>query len=410
MGRNRKRGIVKSSKFKTSICTFHINPTGCPFGDRCAFAHGAEELRSEVENTKKKNNRRYTTLNSDAGSGNELVARCGGVALSCGETQLFGIASKETSLSMRSKRRDFTEVVSWGDFALKGTISAPAKPEKGNAATKNFASVNNAAKKRNFMPQTEVCREMCSKNQCCTDINKHGKSKIVGTQETKASASGEIYSTSNSLFPSSMGKMDGLTQYPYLPPGALLLPYLGTIPNFGSTPSSHPGAAYVMCVAADGSQGNSVPCLLPLTTSSVTEMKDLITLTDTSFIPYVALPEANCSNNVTDGGNQHDYPSSASNTVFPRMMPVPLTSFSRIIPTNTFPLYKGQERPNVSGVGTCSSSMPKRGFFGNDKNNNKDDDADSKKDCIISLSSHVSAMKTNVDDETMGFTGVPEWN
>ncbi|KPI85846.1 putative zinc finger (CCCH type) protein [Leptomonas seymouri] len=47
MAKNRRHDIVKPSKFKTSMCTFFMSEEGCPFGDKCAFAHGEDELRAE---------------------------------------------------------------------------------------------------------------------------------------------------------------------------------------------------------------------------------------------------------------------------------------------------------------------------------------------------------------------------
>ncbi|CUE71011.1 zinc finger protein, putative [Bodo saltans] len=44
------RGEVKPSKFKTSMCQYFIKDSECPFGDKCAFAHGDTELRSEQQN------------------------------------------------------------------------------------------------------------------------------------------------------------------------------------------------------------------------------------------------------------------------------------------------------------------------------------------------------------------------
>ena len=72
----KRRGEVKASRYKTSLCQFYQaslltpppppplqedikkNDQGianktvgrCPFGDRCAFAHGLSELRTEEEN------------------------------------------------------------------------------------------------------------------------------------------------------------------------------------------------------------------------------------------------------------------------------------------------------------------------------------------------------------------------
>lgn len=51
MSKNRRHDIVKPSKYKTSMCTFFMSAEGCPFGERCAFAHGEAELRPEVQPT-----------------------------------------------------------------------------------------------------------------------------------------------------------------------------------------------------------------------------------------------------------------------------------------------------------------------------------------------------------------------
>ncbi|KAG5482974.1 hypothetical protein LSCM4_07183 [Leishmania orientalis] len=51
MTKNRRHDIVKPSKYKTSMCTFFRSEEGCPFGDKCAFAHGEDELRAEPRDT-----------------------------------------------------------------------------------------------------------------------------------------------------------------------------------------------------------------------------------------------------------------------------------------------------------------------------------------------------------------------
>ncbi|KAG5509046.1 hypothetical protein JKF63_06054 [Porcisia hertigi] len=51
MTKNRRHDIVKPSKYKTSICTFFCSEEGCPFGEKCAFAHGEDELRSDPKAT-----------------------------------------------------------------------------------------------------------------------------------------------------------------------------------------------------------------------------------------------------------------------------------------------------------------------------------------------------------------------
>eukprot|EP00796_Vickermania_ingenoplastis_P001016 gene1016-606_t len=48
MARSRRRETVKTSKLKTLLCTYVDKPEGCQYGDKCAFAHSLEELRSEV--------------------------------------------------------------------------------------------------------------------------------------------------------------------------------------------------------------------------------------------------------------------------------------------------------------------------------------------------------------------------
>ena len=30
------------------ICIFWLQPNGCPYADRCLYAHGADQLRSDV--------------------------------------------------------------------------------------------------------------------------------------------------------------------------------------------------------------------------------------------------------------------------------------------------------------------------------------------------------------------------
>lgn len=67
MAKNRRHDIVKSSKFKTSMCTFFRSPAGCPFEDRCAFAHGEDDLREEC-----KNNELHGVKNSSKGDGMAL--------------------------------------------------------------------------------------------------------------------------------------------------------------------------------------------------------------------------------------------------------------------------------------------------------------------------------------------------
>ncbi|CCD14300.1 unnamed protein product, partial [Trypanosoma congolense IL3000] len=67
MTRNRRHDIVKSSKYKTSLCSFFLEQDGCSFGDRCAFAHGEEELRSEEENLRLRESRDMEEGHADVG-------------------------------------------------------------------------------------------------------------------------------------------------------------------------------------------------------------------------------------------------------------------------------------------------------------------------------------------------------
>ncbi|EPY36310.1 hypothetical protein AGDE_06977 [Angomonas deanei] len=41
---------VKPSKFKTTYCQFYQKGEVCPFGAKCAFAHGEHELKKEEDN------------------------------------------------------------------------------------------------------------------------------------------------------------------------------------------------------------------------------------------------------------------------------------------------------------------------------------------------------------------------
>ena len=47
-GKSRRgRHEVKRSKLKTKLCQFILQGAPCPYGERCAFAHGEDELRDE---------------------------------------------------------------------------------------------------------------------------------------------------------------------------------------------------------------------------------------------------------------------------------------------------------------------------------------------------------------------------
>ena len=38
-------------KFKTKVCIFFLQPQGCPYGDKCLYAHGAHEVREDPTGT-----------------------------------------------------------------------------------------------------------------------------------------------------------------------------------------------------------------------------------------------------------------------------------------------------------------------------------------------------------------------
>lgn len=50
MPKANKHAEVKPSKYKTSLCQFFLRKECCPFAERCAFAHGEEELQTESKN------------------------------------------------------------------------------------------------------------------------------------------------------------------------------------------------------------------------------------------------------------------------------------------------------------------------------------------------------------------------
>ena len=51
------------SKYKTNLCKHFLNPKGCSFGEKCQFAHGINELRSDIENPNLINNEKKKTPN-----------------------------------------------------------------------------------------------------------------------------------------------------------------------------------------------------------------------------------------------------------------------------------------------------------------------------------------------------------
>jgi hypothetical protein len=54
---------LNPSKYKTMLCKHFLNPKGCSFGDKCQFAHGINELRSDIENPNIINNEKKKNPN-----------------------------------------------------------------------------------------------------------------------------------------------------------------------------------------------------------------------------------------------------------------------------------------------------------------------------------------------------------
>ncbi|RNF08331.1 hypothetical protein TraAM80_02921 [Trypanosoma rangeli] len=50
MPKANKHAEIKPSKFRTALCEFYMRQDKCPFGTRCAFAHGEHELHTEEHN------------------------------------------------------------------------------------------------------------------------------------------------------------------------------------------------------------------------------------------------------------------------------------------------------------------------------------------------------------------------
>ncbi|EAN90997.1 putative zinc finger (CCCH type) protein [Trypanosoma cruzi] len=50
MPKANKHAEVKPSKYRTALCEFYLRQEECPFGTRCAFAHGEHELQTEERN------------------------------------------------------------------------------------------------------------------------------------------------------------------------------------------------------------------------------------------------------------------------------------------------------------------------------------------------------------------------
>lgn len=42
---------LQEAKLKTKICIYWLQPAGCPYGDKCLFAHGDVELREDHTGT-----------------------------------------------------------------------------------------------------------------------------------------------------------------------------------------------------------------------------------------------------------------------------------------------------------------------------------------------------------------------
>ena len=59
-----KETSFKSSKIKSSLCKNFMVTGSCPYGERCQFAHGPQELRcNRIENTSYKTKPCFSFLN-----------------------------------------------------------------------------------------------------------------------------------------------------------------------------------------------------------------------------------------------------------------------------------------------------------------------------------------------------------
>ncbi|KEG13922.1 hypothetical protein DQ04_00711000 [Trypanosoma grayi] len=255
MAKSRRHDIVKLSKYKTSICSFYVSPSGCPFGDRCAFAHGLEELRCEAESVKSKEKWEKTGLDTRAVcDGVDTVRKETDTPLCCGDDvigrearfsptmMLTGACSDCTSCPIESKLTVAAMTASPTpriDIVLKQTVSA-AEVE-GEKCVKSLTKTSKG-KSTNQGRST-------AKNAGTKTISGEGKNNCRRKHVSQLACGGNDDSNGSM---STMNVAEGLVQFTTIPQVAVLLPCTGPAQPLVPLVKPHTMSSHVMCLDGSG--------------------------------------------------------------------------------------------------------------------------------------------------------------
>ncbi|ORC88060.1 uncharacterized protein TM35_000181170 [Trypanosoma theileri] len=272
MARNRRRDIVKTSKYKTSICSFFVTAEGCPFGDRCAFAHGAGELRSEVENTRILEGGGSLESGTEEIASDPLVDGCrattnviplsskgegvdssinpeSGCSLKdtvmhpCLGSTLCPESLKNTEMPVvtsRNKENPQNEPVSLVEGGSGKGSKPPPKVTKRVCMGQKRSIVKNSCNKIKTTDQNNNNRQVISNNQCCLNCGFKGieniKNDLIKASHLHNCAVPLPYSTDGTHFGNSMGLHSGCLHPISLSQSLLQMAGNSVVAPFAATP------------------------------------------------------------------------------------------------------------------------------------------------------------------------------
>ncbi|RHW72665.1 zinc finger CCCH domain containing protein 13 [Trypanosoma brucei equiperdum] len=228
MARNRKHDIVKASKYKTSLCTYFMENGECQFGDRCAFAHGEDELRHEEEGPKSRDSRERGDTNVESAQGGSNAEQRS--VLPCAS---FESGMKSTANETTAGASGRVTYCSWHEAELlspKGGSSVGSPHHLSNSeATVPFTEDTEL---KGVKPPPKITKGKLSRQNRANMSVFTNKARGVEAKSTIQPTSVHYPTSGNNVYLSVVNLADTSGQLVQLAPGAFLFPFPGAPPPY----------------------------------------------------------------------------------------------------------------------------------------------------------------------------------
>ncbi|KAH9600819.1 zinc finger protein [Trypanosoma melophagium] len=338
MGRNRKRDIVKSSKYKTSICSFYITPEGCPFGDHCAFAHGADELRSEIENTKILGSGGNLESVKEATGSDSVLDGCNAttkvIPLCCKGNDIDIGMNPESCFFLKDTVKCSNLEKTLRPESCENTEIPGGCPIKKENAQNEPVSVMEEGGVKCSKPPPKVTKRACVGQKRSTLKNYCNKTKTSEHNNSNKRVTSHNQCSQKCGFTRIMDIKKDLTQAFHSYSSPVPFPNSADMTHFGTSMGLHSGGLHLMCLSQCDLQmaGNSV--VAPFAATSVVDTEGISSAPahpfnniSTSYIPY--------SNSSYSADHNHI----SSNQIFSTLMPSSIPPMTTNVPFSAVPLH-----------------------------------------------------------------------